>query len=268
MNDQGISYEGYGSLSHRSSVFQAEVTAIMKATRALLPIKGRDILFFVDSQAALHALNAISFNSILVRQCIDALNTLSKTNFATLQWVKAHTGHELNKEADDLAKCGTGLDTVFPPPIPRSLSKQLVKKVFATKWMERWKDIPTCQQTKYWAETPGSLPHWVICNSCDTLSLILQALTGHNYLNYHGMIVGNIHSDHCRFCRDKHKEFYHLVCECDAIARERLESFQDLQPPDCPPDLAGLVRFIHMNRIGKALGRRIQLISWILPIPP
>ncbi len=56
----------------------------MKVAWALLPIKGRDILFFVDSQATLHALNAISFNLILVRQCIDALNTLSKTNFVPL----------------------------------------------------------------------------------------------------------------------------------------------------------------------------------------
>ncbi len=135
-NDQGISYEGYGSLSHCSSVFQAEVRVIMNTARALLPIKGRDILFVVDGQAALHALNAISFNLILVRQCINALNTLSKTNFITLQWVKAHVVHKLNKEADALAKCGTGLDTILPPPIPRLLSKKLVKKVFATKWME------------------------------------------------------------------------------------------------------------------------------------
>ncbi len=105
----------------------------------------------------------------------------------------------------------------------------------------------------------------MIQNSCSTLSLIPQALTGHNYLNYHEMIVGNIHSDcsaencrFCRFCRDKHKEFYHLACECDALAGERLDSFWELQPPDCPPDLAGLVRFIHVNRIGMALGRSIQ----------
>ncbi len=76
---------------------------------------------------------------------------------------------------------------------------------------------------------------------------------GHNYLNYHEMTVGNIHSDLCRFCGHKRKEFYHLTCECDALAGERLDSFRDLQPPDCPPDL---VRFIHVNCIGMALGRR------------
>ncbi len=230
----------------------------MKAARALLPVRGREILFFVGSQAALHALNATTFNSILVRKCMDALNTLSKTNFVTLRWVKAHMGHKLNEEVDDLAKCRTGLDTIFPPPIPRSLSKQLVKKIFTTKWTEHRKDIPTCRQTKYWIETPGSLPHWVIRVSHSTLSLILQALTGHNYLNYHEKIVGNIHSDCCRFCRDKHEEFYHLTRECNALARERLDSFWELQLPGCPPDLAGLVRFIHVNRIGMALGRRIQ----------
>ncbi len=79
-------------------------------------------------QSALHALNAITFNSILVRQCMDALNTLSKTNSVTLRWVKAHVGHKLNEEADDLAKCGTGLDTVFPPPSPgRSANNWLIK---------------------------------------------------------------------------------------------------------------------------------------------
>ncbi len=84
---------------------------------------------------------------------------------------------------------------------------------------------------------------WVICNSCNMFSLILQALTGHNYLPLQDMIVDNIHSDCCRFCGDKCKEFYHLAHKCDVLARERLESFWDLQPPDCPPHLTGLVRF-------------------------
>ncbi len=70
--------------------------------------------------------------------------------------------------------------------------------------------------------------------------------------------MGNIHSDHCRFHRDKHEGFYRLERECDMLARERLESFWELQPPDCPPDLTGLVRFIYVNCIGKALERRIQ----------
>ncbi len=156
MYEQGISYQGHSSLGHCSSVFQAEVTAIMEVAKALLPITGKEIVFFVDSQAALYALNALTFQLTVVEQCMDTLNTLSKVNFATLHWVRAHVGHELNEKADALAKSRTRSITESIPPFP---SKQLEKELFLSKWTDRWSRTSPCQQTKYWVGTYWSLGH-------------------------------------------------------------------------------------------------------------
>ncbi len=150
---------------------------------------------------------------------MDTLKTLSKVNSVTLHWVKARAGHELNEKTDALAKSKTRLNTESIPPIPRSLSKQLVKKLFIYKWTDRWSRTSTCWQTKYWVRTPGSLPHWAH-NNCETFSLILQASTGHNYLNYHETVMGNIPTNLCRFCREECGEFRHLAHECPALTVE------------------------------------------------
>ncbi len=48
-----------------------------------------------------------------------------------------------------------------------------------------WTCLSTYCQTKFQLEDPGSLDH-------PTLGLTLQAITGHNYLNYYHNITGNI----------------------------------------------------------------------------
>ena len=93
---------------------------------------------------------------------------------------------------------------------------------------------------------------------CLTLSTVLQALTGHNYLNYLHYIAGNFSKQNCRFCGEGREEFIHLVCGCPALAMERLGSVRGLWLSRNPPDLYGLVRFTKVNCIGKALERRAE----------
>ncbi len=90
-----------------------------------------------------------------------------------------------------------------------------------------------------------------------TVGLILQALTGHNYLNY----LNQSNSSLCRFCEEEHEEFPPLVLKCPALARERLDSFHDLQLQSQPPNLAGIIRFIKVDHIVKALDWRGEQAS-------
>ena len=51
--------------------------------------------------------------------------------------------------------------------------------------------------TKFWLEDPCSLGDAQARLDRPTLGLALQAITGHNYLNYHHNIVGNISEQIC-----------------------------------------------------------------------
>ncbi len=138
-------------------------------------------------------------------------------------------------------------------------NKRAIQDLFHNRWRECWKYLTTCHQTKYWIDDPGSTGNATACLDHLTLSIVLQALTGHNYLNYHHHIAGNISEQNCRFCREGHEEFIHLACrKCEALTTEHLGSVWGLWLSRNPPDLYSLVRLTKVNHIGKALERRAE----------
>ncbi len=104
-----------------------------------------------------------------------------------------------------------------------NFNKRAVNDLFHDRWRECWKHLTTCCQTTYWIDDPGSIGDAMAYLDCLMLSIVLQALTSHNYLNYHHYIAGNFSEQICRFCKEL-EEFIHLTCECPALAMERLSS--------------------------------------------
>ena len=109
------------SLPKICSVFQAEILAIREAAKFLTENRGfKYVRFFVDSQAALLALENRTVTSALVLETIQQLNTASKDRKITLIWVKAHIGTKGNELADKLAKMGTTEGCLlYTSPSPR-----------------------------------------------------------------------------------------------------------------------------------------------------
>ncbi len=100
--------------------------------------------------------------------------------------------------------------------------KREIKDLFHDRWKMRWTHLLTSCQTKFWLEDPSSLGDVLARLDCLTLDLALQATTGHNYLNYHHNIVGNISVQICHFCQEECKEFICLACGCSALTRVSL----------------------------------------------
>ncbi len=139
-----------------------------------------------------------------------------------------------------------------------NLNKRVIKDLFRNRWRECWKDITTYHETKYGIDDPCSIGNAMAHQDCLMLSILLQSLTGHNYLNYPHYMAGNFSEQIRRFCKEEHVEFIHLVCKCPALATECLGSIRGLQLRRNPPDLYGLVRLMKVNHIGKALERRAE----------
>ncbi len=137
-----------------------------------------------------------------------------------------------------------------------NFNKRAIKDLFHDRWRECWKHLTTCCQTKYRIDDPSSIGDATAHLDHLTLSIVLQALTSHNYLNYHHYIAGNFSKQICRFCKEECEEFIHLVCP--SLAMERLLSVQGLRLSRNPLDLYGLVRLMKVNRIGKALEKRAE----------
>ena len=144
--------------------------------------------------------------------------------------------------------------------------KWKAKDLFYDKWKTRWSDLPTCHQTKFWLEDPGCLGDALARLDSLTLGLALQAITGHNYLTYHHNI-GSTSEKTCRFCKESQEEFIHLACKCPALARVRLDAVRGHQLNRKLLDLHGLVRFMKMDCIGKAMEQRAEQVKSLVNPP-
>ncbi len=110
-----------------------------------------------------------------------------------------------------------------------NFNKRAIHDLFHDRWRACWKHLTTCLQTTYWIDNPGSIGNAMACLDCLSLSIVLQALTGHNYLNYHHYIAGNFSEQICRFYKEDREELIHFMCECPGLAMEHLGSVRGLQ---------------------------------------
>merc|ERR1711974_31448 len=100
-----------------------------------------------------------------------------------------------------------------------------------------------CRQTKdFFPFTNHRLSKKLMTLSRPQLSVMVQLITGHNFLNRHNTIVdiGEVDPEMaaCRFCLQKEESSFHILAQCDNFARLRMEIFlkheltaQDLADP-------------------------------------
>ena len=142
-----------------------------------------------------------------------------KGKSVTLHWVKAHVGHTLNEEADYVAKLGTVDEQYEQVPIPWCLIKTRIREKTITAWGNRWGKSLTCRQTKLFVPSPQTRVSAFVQNaSREDVGLLVQFITGHNFLRYHLFNTGRAASADCRLCAEHTPETsWHLWTECPAL---------------------------------------------------
>lgn len=222
-------------LGHYATIFQAEVVAIITCVLEIIRMgySNRNIRILSDSQAALQAIASWRFNSKLVLECRQHLDALSATNRVELGWVPGHKGVEGNERADALAREGSAVPLTGPEP-GVGVTKSAVKGAIA-KWTLQ-------QQTRHWAEIPGqrhsklmmgrpcpSLTEEVLRLSRKKLRAVTGLITGHCTLRKHLHNMGIFHENPvCRNCGEADETATHVIFDCPAHTRWRLQYGSDL----------------------------------------
>jgi len=185
-------------LGKYSTVFQAEVYAILACVDSLQIEYEASIAICFDSQAALKALNSAKTTSNIVAKIIKALECLSLFNGATLTWVPGHSNVAGNETPDILAKQAACLDFIgFEPTI--GIARTTVHTE-ARSWVDN-------DHHKFWqAAAAGYKAKMLLCGPDKQLSrftlglkkkqlrLLVGLLTGHIALNRH-LTVMKIQTD-------------------------------------------------------------------------
>ena len=216
-------------LGKNSTVFQTEIVAISKASNALMIHKNQNIIIRSDSQAAINAIGKNKTTSLLVKECVEQLNKLSKRNKVTLQWIKAHVGHVGNEAADKNAKNGADQVEAGPEPflpLPPNFQKQISESECSKIWLSRWEEDPKfCIQTKLWFKKPTHMFISFLSKDRNTVGKIIQFITGHCNLRKHQFRIGNATNPNCRLCNEAMETPWHLVSECPRLQGIREKYF-------------------------------------------
>ena len=223
-------YRNKGHLGKLTTVFMAEVKAILEATERLKYRKNEKIIFRIDSQSAILAINNDLISSKLVQNCLTKLNLLGRKNKVILQWIKAHVGHAGNELADELAKEGAKNVVYGPEPFlgfPEKYKTNLIKDHIYAIWSKRWKNTTTCRQTKlFFPEINDKLSKSFGKIKRDELGKMVSFITGHCNMNRHLNLIDPSHDLNCRLCGEEEETPEHVLTSCPSLISRRLDIFQ------------------------------------------
>lgn len=241
-----------GQLGSNATVFQAEVFAIHQASELLKEMGTKNVTIFSDSQSALSALAGVKIKSIVVKNCIEQLNELGKTSHVELKWIKSHSGFVGNELADSLAKIGTtNVENKVNLPSPKSFAIGKISNAMYKAWNQRWVSSNDYRQTKIWFPVVNTKKSNILLRlSRHNLGLMIQTISGHNRLNYHESKINPQEDATCRLCQWEAESSWHLVGECPALWRSRLDIF-NLDILDEPPEwtVIQLLKFIQKTKL-------------------
>lgn len=218
------------ALGRYVTVFQAEVLAIEEAmaTCKSLDIRGKDVVVCSDSQAAIRALVKPEVTSAIVKDCKHLCQCVREQNNVRLMWVPGHSGIDGNEKADELARAGSSTTPCGPEPI-LPVSWATVKKSV----QDGLKDKSRCHflQKSGLRHSKACLGQFSTRRSQEYISrgrggtrAVAAMLTGHGPFSAHLAKMGiEVATTVCRFCAEVEETGWHILVECPAIWRSRLE---------------------------------------------
>ena len=244
-----------------TTVFQAEVAAISEAAQTLLSMwneRMRFVKIFIDSQAAILALENAHISSRVVSQAVNNLNKLaSKVAAVTLVWIPAHKGHEGNERADELAKSGSKSEEpsrALWVGQPKSALKAKIKKQMYNQWQEEWLASKTANHSRSFYGGPNQgKAKFVYKLARLELGRFIRIITGHNNLNFFQEKIGLFTEASCRFCREGNETIMHLMTTCPRFWAQRKEILRDKIPQrDMTWSVRELLNFSYVPEINEA----------------
>ena len=213
---------------------------------------------FVDSQAAISAIDNPFVKSQIVSDAVDALNKLADTTKSvTIVWIPAHKGHEGNERADILAKQGsseTDESRLLKVKRPQATLKSTIHVNVRRQWQEEWQALNMARHTKSFYHGPNQTKAKFVYKLARLeLGRFVRIITGHNNLNFFQAKLGLARNPTCRFCGGGDETITHFIFVCPKLLSFQREMFLDTPPTaDMKWSVRELLNFSYQPGINEA----------------
>lgn len=217
-------------LPNYCSVFQAEIFAVTQAAKTVRN-KGLapcNLTFFVDSLAAIKAIESNTVKSKCVGECRKSLRLIRQHNIK-LCWVPGHSDVPGNERADECARHGSSLDSGH---IEESINAPLqeyynaIEAIVLRDTSRRWHDTTNCIIARtLWPKLNLRKTQELLKFNKSSIRMLIGVITGHCAIGHMAARYGVPHHDFCRSCRDEEEieTVQHLLCDCPALQGKRLK---------------------------------------------
>lgn len=212
-----------------STVYQSELRAIEMTANWLLEkdIKSRKIDLFVDNQAALYSIKALSCRLQTVQKAREALISLGVQNIVKLTYDAAHKGIHGNEEADRVAKAATHEDpSKSDVPLAMANAKKLIREKIRKKWTQEWVAVHGHRQSKYFLSGPDVKFQKITKYGRYNIARLIRSITGHSYMKRHNnKVIKGDEDGYCRLCEEEDETPHHIITDCPVLLNRRNECF-------------------------------------------
>jgi hypothetical protein len=132
--------------------------------------------------------------------------------------------------ADRLARQASAMPLLGPEPalgIPRCQAREATKSWTKYQHSNTWKRVQGCRHGKLFIDRPcKKRADDLLILGRHQLKMAVAILTGHAPVRGHLKTMGLYSGDpSCRFCRMETETVKHIICCCEALARQRYNIF-------------------------------------------
>ena len=209
-------------IPNESSVFTAELKALIQALQYIQKSKHNSFIICTDSLSSLQAIENLNINHPIILDIIKFHHHLTSRNKAIIfYWVPSHVGIPGNERADRAAKSALDLN-VTPSKIPSSDYKQSTRSFIWAEWQLYWNEQVNNKLQKVKPDL-GAWPPLENISRRDEL-VITRARIGHTYLTQ-GYLLRNEEPPMCVSCMEA-LSVDHILIHCTELRDTRNKHYK------------------------------------------